>query len=167
MKKMSKWLTLLLAVLCLITLVACKEDEPKEDPYTFSVDGVEVTPGEKASDVLGSLTSRYVGESFKGSCLDGVDGEDVTYVYRGFQIMTFRLKAGDPEEQIRWVTFTDDSVKTEEGIAIGATVEAVKGAYGTPTEETGSTLIYRRGDTELRFETRNSTVSGIAYTVSE
>ncbi len=169
MKKMSKWLTVLLAVLCMVALVSCNKDEPKtgDEPYAFAVDGVKVAPGEKASDALGALASRNPGKSTKGSCLGGVDGEDVTYVYQGFQIQTFRLKEGDPDEEIRWVIFTDDSVKTEEGISIGATVEAVKEAYGTPTSETESTLTYRRGGTELRFETRNGAVNGISYTVSE
>ena len=169
MKKLNKWLTVLLAVLCLVALVSCKKDEPKtgDEPYAFVVDGVKVTPGEKAANVLNALASREPATSSKGSCLGGVDGEDVNYVYQGFRIQTFRLSEGDVNEEIRWVTLTDDSVKTEKGIAIGATVEAVKETYGNPTEETGSTLIYRRGKTELRFYTRDGAVIGIAYTVSE
>lgn len=169
MKKMNRWLTVLLAVLCLVALVSCKEDEPaaKDEPYAFVVDGVTVTPGELSATVLTALKSRNPAISSKGSCLGGVDGEDVNYVYQGFRIQTFRLSEGDANEEIRWVTLTDDSVKTEKGIAIGATIEAVKAAYGEPATTTGGTLIYRRGGTELRFETRNGAVIGIAYTVAE
>ena len=173
MKRINRWLTALLAVLCLLSLVACKKDQTEnggnDDVFGFTVDGVKAIPGAKAADVLAALASRNPAVSSKGSCLGGVEvaGEDVTYVYAGFRIQTYRLSEGDPDEEIRWITFTDDSVKTEEGIAIGATVDAVKAAYGTPTEETGSTLIYRRSKTELRFETRNGAVNGISYTVSE
>jgi hypothetical protein len=161
------WIALLLAMLCAIGFCACQKDEPKDEPYAFVVDGVKVIPGEKASGALGALASRNPSVSAKGSCLGGVDGEDVNYVYQGFRIQTFRLSEGDANEEIRWITFMDDSIKTEEGIAIGATVEAVKEAYGEPAETTGGTLIYRRGGTELRFGTRDGVVSGISYTVSE
>lgn len=171
MKRINRWLTALLAVLCLLSLVACKKDQTEnggnDDVFGFTVDGVKAIPGAKAADVLTALATRNPAVSSKGSCLGGVDGEDVNYVYQGFRIQTFRLKEGDPDEQIRWITFTDDSVKTEEGIAIGATVDAVKAAYGDPAEETGSTLIYQRSKTELRFETRNGAVNGISYTVTE
>ncbi len=171
MKKINQWLAVLLAALCLLSLVACKGDEAEssdsEDAFVFVTDGVRVIPGAKASDALTALASKNPATSSKGSCLGGVDGEDVNYVYAGFRIQTFRLKEGDANEEIRWVTLTDDSVKTEEGIAIGSTVEAVKEAYGEPVETTSSTIIYRSGKTELRFETRDGAVIGIAYTVAE
>ena len=171
MKRITRWLTVLLAVACLMSIIACNKDEEKnggnDDVFGFAVDGVKAIPGAKAADVLAALASRSPTVSAKGSCLGGVDGEDVNYVYAGFRIQTFRLQEGDANEEIRWITFTDDSVKTEEGIAIGATVEAVKQAYGEPTKTTGSTLIYRRGKTELRFETRGGAVNGISYTVAE
>ena len=173
MKRINRWLIALLAVACLISIVACKGDEPQiggdGELYGFLIDGVKIIPGAKASDALTALASQNPAVSAKGSCLGGVEvaGEDVTYVYAGFRIQTFRLKEGDPDEEIRWIIFTDDSVKTAEGIAIGATVDAVKETYGNPTEETGSTLIYRSGKTELRFDTRDGAVNGISYTVSE
>ena len=171
MKNITRWLTVLLAVLCMVSIVACKDEQTQnggnDDIYGFAVDGVKAIPGAKAADVLAALASREPSKSAKGSCLGGVDGEDVNYVYAGFRIQTFRLKEGDANEEIRWIIFTDDSVKTEEGIAIGATVEVVKQTYGEPAETTGSTLIYRRGKTELRFETRGGVVNGISYTVVE
>ncbi len=173
MKKRSKWLAVLLAALCLISLVACKgektENSGDDDVFGFVIDGVKVIPGANASGVLTALASKNPTVSAKGSCLGGVEveGEDVNYVYAGFRIQTFRLKEGDVNEEIRWVTLTDDSVKTEEGIAIGATVDAVREAYGEPAATTGGTLIYRSGSTELRFATRNDAVIGISYTVSE
>ena len=102
MKKINKWLTVLLAVLCLISLVACKGDEPEiggdGELYGFVIDGVKIIPGAKASDALTALASQNPAVSAKGSCLGGVDGEDVNYVYQGFRIQTFRLREGDANE---------------------------------------------------------------------
>ena len=173
MKRINRWLIALLAVACLMSIVACKKDQTEnggnDDSFYFEVGGVKAYPAGRAPYVLTALESRKPAVSAKGSCLGGVEvaGEDVTYVYAGFRIQTFRLSEGDPNEEIRWIIFTDDSVKTAEGIAIGASADAVKAAYGNPTEETGATLIYRRGKTELRFDTRDGAVNGISYTVSE
>ena len=171
MKRINRWLIALLAIACLMSIVACKKDQTEnggnDDSFYFEVDGVKAYPAGRASYVLTALESRKPAVSAKGSCLGGVDGDDVNYVYAGFRIQTFRLSEGDPNEEIRWIIFTDDSVKTAEGIAIGASADAVKETYGTPAEETGSTLIYRRGKTELRFDTRDGAVNGISYTVSE
>ena len=171
MKRINRWLIALLAMACLMSIVACKKDQTEnggnDDSFYFEVDGVKAYPAGRAPYVLTALESRKPAVSAKGSCLGGVDGEDVNYVYAGFRIQTFRLSEGDPNEEIRWIIFTDDSVKTAEGIAIGASADAVKAAYGNPTEETGATLIYRRGKTELRFDTRDGAVNGISYTVSE
>ena len=170
MKRINRWLIALLAMACLMSIVACKKDQTEnggnDDVFGFTVDGVKVIPGAKAADVLTALSSRDPQIYASGSCLDGLN-QDIRYIYQGFEIQTLAPEIGHENEQIRWIIFTDDSVKTEEGIAIGATPDAVKAAYGEPTEETGSTLIYKRSKTELRFETRNGAVNGISYTVSE
>ena len=170
MKMMKQWMAVILAVLCVVGICACKDDEPQgndPEPYSFVVDGVTVTPGAKAADVLAALSSKNPTVSAKGSCLGGVDGEDVNYVYDGFYIQTFRLSEGHPDEEIRWIFFTDDSVSTQRGIKIGSTAEEVQYLYGTNASATDTLLTYQSGGTELRFELRGGVVSEIAYTVSE
>ncbi len=167
---MKKWIAVLLAAVCVIGLCACK-DEPviggDEELYGFAVDGVLVTPGAKAKDVLEALSSRNPTVSAKGSCLGGVDGEDVRYVYEGFYIETFRLSEGHEDEEIRWVCFTDDSVATKRGIKIGSTADEVKSAYGIDGSEGDSMLTCQSGSTELRFKLRDGVVVEISYTVVE
>ena len=170
MKMMKQWMALILAMLCVIGICACKKDEPQgndPEPYSFAVDGVTVTPGAKAKDVIASLASKNPTVSAKGSCLDGVDGEDVRYAYTGFYIETFRLSEGHEDEEIRWVCFTDDSVSTRRGIKIGSTADEVKAAYGTNASATDELLTYQSSGTELRFKLREGAVVEISYTVAE
>ena len=164
---MKKWIALVLAVLCAVTLIACKDETNKGgdgELYAFVIDGVGVIPGNDAKPVLEQLQSRKLGESAKGSCLGGIDGEDVLYDYGNFVIKTFRTAE---EEEIRWVSLADDSVSTKKGIKVGASVDAVKAAYGEPTQESDALLMYRCGETELRFTLRDGAVKGIEYTVTE
>ena len=170
MKMMKQWLAVLLAVLCAVGICACKENQQQgndPDPYSFVIDGVTVTPGAKAKDVIAALASKNPNVSAKGSCLDGVDGEDVRYAYTGFYIETFRLSEGHEDEEIRWVCFTDDSVSTQRGIKIGSTADEVKAAYGTNASATDTMLPYQSSGTELRFKLRDSVVVEISYTVVE
>ncbi len=167
---MKKWIAVLLAAVCVIGICGC-ENEKNEgvdpEPYAYVIDDVVVTPGAKAKDVLAALSSRNPTVSAKGSCLGGVDGEDVRYVYEGFYIETFRLSEGHEDEEIRWVCFTDDSVATKRGIKIGSTADEVKAEYGTNASATDELLTYQSSGTELRFKLRDGAVVEISYTVVE
>ena len=166
MKK--KLIAVLLALLCL-SAVACK---PKDDAksgkeYIFQYGNVDIKVGGKAAPVLEALKGKEPTVSSKASCLSGEDGEDVTYVYGGFRIETFRLKEGDADEQIRRVVFLDDSVVTKEGVTVGATVQKVKDTYGTPSDETAYRIDYNGKGMCLRFTLRDGTVTGVSYEVAE
>jgi hypothetical protein len=167
-KEMKKlWILCLAAILCLPMLFACNGKQPPSNglPFSFLADGqTTVYPGMMASEVLEALSAKNPQISVKASCLGGVDGEDVTYVYQGFRIQTFRTASS---EEIRWVILSDDSVKTMEGISIGDTVDTVKSAYGEPSETTDTLLTYVREQVKLRFVIRDGTVRSIEYTVAE
>ena len=166
---MKKALAVLLAAVCLLVFCGCKEEKTEgvdPEPYSFVTDGISVTPGVKAADTLAALSSREPTISSKSSCLGGVGGEDVNYVYNGFYIQTFRLSEGDPDEEIRWIIFTDDSVTTQRGIRIGSTLQEVKDAYGVGTE-TEFMISYLSAGVSLRFTLRDGAVIGIDYTVAE
>ncbi len=167
----TKLIAAMLAIVCLCLLVACDRNSagetPEGEPYSFIVDGVTFTPGGSASSVFAVWRGEAPKISVKASCLGGVDGEDVNYVYSGFYIQTFRETANDPNEQIRWVVLTDDSVETAKGITIGATAQAVKDTYGEAKTETASLLLYESGGTHLRFELRDGEVKKISYSVAE
>ena len=162
-----------MSLILLLSLCACSGGE---DPlagsqgtaYSFTTaEGVTLTPGAKAAEALAALAHLNPTVSAGKSCLGGVDGEDVTYVYPGFRVQTFRLSEGHPDEEIRWVILSDDSVATAKGIVIGASGEDVKAQYGACASETQSLLEYRSGATLLRFGLREGRVVSISYTVAE
>ncbi|MBE6634497.1 MAG: hypothetical protein E7620_09185 [Ruminococcaceae bacterium] len=166
-KRYVRIFVFLAAFLCLLPLWGCEENVSKEEPYSFTVDGVTLTPGAKAKDALAALAGRNPVVSVGKSCLGGVDGEDVNYVYAGFHVQTFRQSEGHPDEEIRWVILDDDSVATDQGITIGAEASAVKAAYGAPATESDSLLLYQRGKTTLRFGVREGRVVSVSFTVAE
>ena len=162
-----------MSLILLLSLCACSGGE---DPlagsqgtvYSFTAaEGVTLTPGAKAAEALAALAHLNPTVSAGKSCLGGVDGEDVTYVYPGFRVQTFRLSEGHPDEEIRWVILSDDSVKTAEGAAIGDAAEAVRTIYGEPAEASDTLLTYLRGGVKLRFALRDGVVKSIEYTVAE
>lgn len=163
---MKKIIAICLLLSCLVgTLAACKEKkepEPTAEPYAFACFGIEIVVGKEYATVSSTLSAQNPTVSTKSSCLGGVDGEDVTYVFAGFHIQTFRHSGG---EEIRWIVLDDDSTTTKEGIAIGVSRDAVIAAYGTPKEETASLLTYQHGESELRFNMRDGRVTGISYCV--
>ena len=164
------WITAILLLLSACLITACtpaQMEEPQGEPYAFTVDGVSFTPGGSAASVFAVWRGQAPKISTVGSCFQGVDGEDVAYVYTSFHILTFRESAADTEGVIVSISLTDDSVATAKGIAIGASAQAVKDAYGTPTAETDSLYIYERGGTQLRFGLREGTVTNISYTLAE
>ena len=101
---MKKWLALLLAILCVIGFASCKDESSKEKKktstkeektedmtdtrlYSFLHEGVSVIPGDDAKASLAALTHLQLDESAQGSCLGGVDGEDVVYYGAGLLAM--------------------------------------------------------------------------------
>ena len=165
---MKRIIAACLLLTCLVSVLAsCKDPKDPETaaaPYTFACFGIEITVGSPYSSVSATLSAKNPTVSTKSSCLGGVDGEDVTYVFAGFHIQTFRHSGG---EEIRWIVLDDDSHTTKEGIAIGAARDAVIAAYGTPKSETATLLTYQSGASELRFSLRDRRVTGISYCVAQ
>lgn len=157
MKRLLAWFLCLAA---LLTLGSC--GKKAEEGWVFRVNGVSMTLGEGCADALASLQSECRSQNATGSCWKDT-GEDVIYQYDGFRLKTYRTKSGDPNETLLAVEFTTDEVKTPEGITVGSTLDAVKAAYGTPTEEDSSSVTYDRGNTRLRFSLRDGNVTGVNY----
>jgi len=71
-------------------------------------------------------------------------GMDRVYYYAGFEVNTQPTAAGG--EVIVSVYLTDDSVTTPEGLYIGATLDAVKAAYGEPAKQADGLCSYAKTD---------------------
>ncbi len=163
--KRNKLFAILSILLALVMLAACrpKTDPAEEKIYSFLYKDVKIAVGDAVQPVLDALKGEEVRTSAVGSCLSSVEGEDVTYAFASIHIKTFRREEGDPEEVIRSVALLDDSLKTPEGIAIGSMVEAVKEAYGKPSVDGGTLLIYKGSSMRLKLGVRDGAVTNIEY----
>ncbi|MBP5173951.1 MAG: hypothetical protein ILP01_03285 [Clostridia bacterium] len=87
-------------------------------------------------------------------------GLDKVWTYSGYTIYSYPVNGVDYLLQL---VFTDDSVKTSEGISIGATEAEVRAAYGDGFETVGNAICYTRGNTVLQFGLKDGRVTSIVY----
>lgn len=175
---MKKLLVLVLALTAALALCACGEkeitgggdggaDKPAGTEvaaptggaggYIFSSKGTKVeidAPMEAIEKSLGEPASYFEAES----CAFGE--LDKTYTYSGFRIDTYQI---DGVDYVCDVIFTDDTITTPEGAAIGDSVDKVKEVYGEPTKEDDVRMIYSSGDMKLVFLKEGTTVKTIEY----
>ena len=115
------------------------------DGYTFTSGSTVIAMNEDASAVveeLGEADDYFESES----C--AFEGLDKVYSYPGFQLNTYPV---DDKDYVLSVVFMDDTVSTDEGISIGSTKDEVTEAYGDPSSESATELVYEKGDTELKI----------------
>ena len=158
---MKKILSVCCAMLLLIGLLtACNKEEKAEQnagEYVFAVGEVSIAIDAKAAPILESL-GAWKDYAESPSC--AFEGMDKVYTYAGFEIETYCL---DNTDYIAGVRLLDDSVKTDKGIAIGSTKDAVVEAYGEPAEESETAISYQSGNTKLQFLLRDGAVCDIQY----
>ena len=157
---MKKILIYLLVALTVLSLVACKENDPSaeaEKTYTFTNGTTKIAIDADMAPILAALGQwRDYAES--ASC--AFEGLDKVYTYAGFEIQTY------PEGEkdfVYIIVLQDDTVATEKGVRIGATKEAVIAAYGTPDKETDTSLTYNGKGMYLQFILRDGAVTSIQY----
>ena len=158
---MKKLLSLSIAFLLLISLFAAcqkaEEEKEGEASYVFKNGDVSIAIDAEAAPILESL-GAWKDYAESPSC--AFEGMDKVYTYAGFEIETYCLSGVD---YIAGVRLLDDSVKTEKGIAIGSTKDAVKDAYGEPAEESETAISYQSGNTKLQLLLRDGVVCDIQY----
>ena len=166
---MKKLICLLLSVLFLLALASCDSTVPtnETDFSSYRANGVSVPLDAEAAAILASLgTPKATAET--NSCYG--DGKDKVYEYASFRVETYTVKN---LEYILSVTVFDDSnlsnAKTVEGIALGATRDAVIATYGTPETEDSFKLVYVNSTlkTKLQLSLSNGIVTKIEYLKSE
>lgn len=174
---MKKFVSIALALILALSLCACGEDNSSKDNtkptastspnasrdaigYTFTSNGTKFGVGMDAKKVVEKL-GTYKDRAVTESCGD-MGGNDINYFYANFTIY-----ANDAEgyERIYCIELTSDVEATEKNICIGATTDEVKAAYGTPSTESSTGLIYQKDDMTLTFmlDTEKGTVSSIQY----
>ena len=127
------------------------------DGYVFSYNGTDIMMDAEADPVIAAL-GEYENYFESPSCAG--QGIGKLYGYKDFEVQTY---PEDGRDLILYVRLTSDMVSTSEGIDLSATVDKVKEAYGEPSEENDSTLIYEKGGMKLKFIFDGDTMLSIEY----
>ncbi len=154
---MKQTLSLLLALLMLLAFCACTPEPPAAKPYGATINGVNIELDAEANPLLLRLGTH---STYDQSPTCAFEGYDKVYGYGSFEVETYTLGGID---YIRAVHLLDDTQATRKGISVGATVEAVKEAYGDPSRETSLGLMYTSEETVLEFLIRDGKVTNINY----
>ena len=168
---MKKIIVMVIAVLAAVALCACggekqitgdggqagQTEVKAAGGYLFETNGTKIeidSEMSKIEDALGEPISYFESESCAIGDLDKV------FTYSGFRIDTYQF---DGIDYISDVIFTDDTITTPEGAAIGDSVDKVKEIYGEPTSEDEQRLIYEKGEMKLVFLIDGTTVNTVEY----
>lgn len=132
-----------------------KAESSSAGGYSFTSGSTKVEMGADAAKVVEDLGEA---NDYFESASCAFEGLDKVYTYAGYKLNTYPV---DDKDYVLSVVFTDDTVETEEGICIGSSKDDVTEAYGEPTEEKGSSLIYEKGETKITFGMDGDTVATV------
>lgn len=159
MKRIIAWV---LSILCCFALVigfnSCQQEAKESgDVFYMEYKGTKIELGAKADSIISALgEAKSVKEL--GDC--GGLGAQVKYTYSDIELYT--LKSADGET-VDGISFTSDLVSTSKGIFIGDSSDKVTEAYGQPTEQSDSSMIYTEGNMSLKFKLDGGVVSAVDY----
>ncbi len=131
-------------------------DEP--EAYTFIYKNQKLTIGAEAEPILAEL-GEPINYFEAPSC--AFQGMDKIYTYPGLEITTYNDESD--EDFIYSVSLIDDTVATPENIMLGLAAEDVKNAYGNDYTESLNQLLYRQGNTDLKFIFADDELVSIEY----
>ncbi|MCD8055379.1 MAG: hypothetical protein LUE25_01460 [Clostridiales bacterium] len=132
-------------------------DDASEEAFYFETDGVTIIPGTALDlSVLPDANDTYT----VPSC--AIDGTDNVYMYDTFELTAYDEGNG---EIIYSIYLTDANITTPEGLALGDDASRVIELYGEDYEESGTSMTYTKGSTELIIILQNDVVVSIEYMV--
>ena len=164
MKNIKKVFILILVA---IILTACKSSESpkKESPkkninaYVFNYDNKDYILGEEFNPDNYGHYNTYIEIP---SC--AFEGLDKTYVYDHYEVTTY---PNNGKDLIYNIYFSDDKVKTSEGVKISDSIDVMFAKYGTDYEIEDEIYIYKKGNSSLKFVIENDIISSIEYQFEE
>jgi len=131
--------------------------DSQEDKFIFEYNDVAFKAGDEAAPVieqLGQADSQYEAPS----CV--FVGNDVVYVYDGFEVNTAKL---DEKEVIVGIFITDDTIATPDGIKIGSNADEVIAVYGEPDQDEVGQMTWISDKVHLVIIAMNDEVTNISY----
>lgn len=162
---MKKVLCLLLASLFVLCLVGC-DGKPADnnggnntptEGYSFTYNGTKIAMKAAVADLLTAI-GPWKSYNEETSC--AFEGLDKTYFYGSFYLETY--PQGD-KDYVSSVWFADDSVATEEGVAIGDDMAKVEQAYGKEAYNGTNAFVCDKGESRLTVLMADGVVSSIQY----
>ncbi|MCQ2427831.1 MAG: hypothetical protein MJ137_05455 [Clostridia bacterium] len=174
---MKKLLAIAFAALMLISFVSCggggggEITLPPEDDTTASGatgDGFSFAGGTSVSVAPHDNLAAFIAAAGKAVSYEESNscaylGLDKIWVYSGYTIYSYPK---DGVDYLLQLVFTDDSVKTDEGISIGMTADEVKTAYGNDYASIGEAMVYTKGVTSLKFGIKDGKVTQVIYSAN-
>ena len=163
---MKKLIAFLLVATMMLCFTACTlnttvqtpgNNDPVQDSFTFTYNGVKIAlnaPAEPVVEALGG-NPKYTEST---SC--AFDGLDKSYGYGSFYLETYPLNGKD---YVYGWYFVDDMVETEEGICIGSALADVTAAYGAENYNGSNSFQIKKGSGMLTIILENDVVSSIQY----
>ena len=158
---------LLLALMMLVTMVACAEQQTGETPdegegtetsdgFWVVSNGTRIELGKPAASVLSKL-----GEASSSQEVFDCGAGNSRMYYRYPSMDLYVMRSADGKEVIDQLELKDDLTETDQGICIGSTEAELRAAYGTPTSEDDGVLTYHKGSHRLIAEVENGTVTAL------
>lgn len=130
--------------------------EQKED-FAFHYKDTEIRMNAPAEPVLAKL-GEAMNYTEAASC--AFEGLDKTYFYGSFYLTTYPK---DDKDFISIVEIVDDTVQTDEGIAIGDPEKKVEETYGVENYNGINAYVVESGDSSLTIIIDGGLVSSIQY----
>lgn len=137
------------------------EHSTQESGYSIQIDGVQVVLGSTVEDVIEQILE--VPSYFEAPSCAFV-GTDYIYTYQNYTITYATM---DDKIQLVSLTLTSDIVTTDEGAYIGQSIEDVISIYGQENQDDDASLVYTKGDSQLKFICSDSEVISIILQVNQ
>ncbi len=173
---MKKLILIILALCTVLSLTACGPADSNQTDATettgtkvpgdyktalsFTYNGTKIQLHAPAEPILAALGEAKAYTEEPSCAFD--DGMDKTYTYDDFYLQTYPLNGKD---YVYSFWFASDMVKTDEGIKIGDSQQAVEAAYGADAYNGRNAYIVRKDDGELSVILKDGEVTGITFAV--
>ncbi len=160
---MKNWKKIIIASILMVAVLFSTttfvEAAPKVKGYTFKYNGVTVAPHTEAKDFI--KKAGKVKPTKSKSC--AYDGEDITYKYKDFTLVTYTNKKGGTE-YVQSIEFKTKKVTTDQGIKIGSKKSAVTKKYKNGNlNKLSGVYTCTKGKTTIQFTIKNDKVTAIKY----
>lgn len=146
-----------LAVLLGLTGCGDSGSRIREEGFSVTCGGVQISPGAEAAPVIDALGEPKSYTEVPSCAFEGVEK---TYYYGSFYLSTCSV---DGRDYVYCVWFADDGVTTEDGIRIGSSRSEVEELCGEGCFHGGSACTRTLGNSRLTILLSDGLVCSVQY----